>query len=144
MKILAIGILTSNMEASTSLQPDTILSPASIRDVLPSDEPQVEDEENKDLLRVYPKQCATDLLLLLSPDDRMFDSVSPINSSEQSSQISIPFSDVVLEEGVRKACVGDRILVDEEAMAFSSEFRKALLESRNEESKECDQYFVWT
>jgi len=69
--------------------------------------------------------------------------LSPINGSEQSSQISIPFSDVVLDEGVRKAAVEDRTLGDDEDMTFSSEFKKALSESRNPESKKCGQYFVW-
>jgi hypothetical protein len=134
--------MTTNMEISRTCNADNILSSTSINEVFPSDEPQVEDEESNELLRSCPKQCATDLLLLLPPNDRMFDNVSPINSSEQSSQISIPFSDVVLDEGVTKAAVGDRTQVDEEAMTFSSEFKKALSESRKPQSKKCEQYFV--
>jgi hypothetical protein len=131
------------MEISRPCNAENILSSTSIGEVFPSDEPHVEDDESNELLKACPKQCATDLLRLLSPNDRMFDTVSPINSSEQSSQISIPFSDVVFDEGVRKAAVGDRTLVDEQTMTFSSEFRKALSESRKPESKKWDQYFVY-
>jgi len=131
------------MDTSTPCLADNILSSTSTSEILLPDEPQVEQAGSAELLKDYPIQCATDLLLLLSPNDRTFDSVSPINGSEQSSQISIPFSDVVLDEGVRKAAFEDQTLGDNEDMTFSSEFRKALLESRNPKSKKCDQYFVW-
>jgi len=131
------------MEISTPCHADNILSSTSTREVFLSDEPQFEHAGSAELLKDYPIQCATDLLLLLSPNDLTFDSVSPINGSEQSSQISIPFSDVVLDEGVRKVAVEDRTLGDDEDMTFSSEFKKALSESRNPESKKCGQYFVW-
>lgn len=131
------------MEISTPRHADNILPSTSASEVLLSDAPQIEHAGSAELLKDYPIQCATDLLLLLSSNDRIFDSVSPINGSEQSSQISIPFSDAVLDEGVRKAAVEDRTLGDDEDMTFSSEFKKALSESRNPESKKCDQYFVW-
>ena len=131
------------MEISKPCLAEHILSATSTSEHLLSDEPQVEHARSAELLKDYPIQCATDLLLLLSPNDRTFDSVSPINGSEQSSQISIPFSDVVLDEGVRKVAVEDRTLGDDEDMTFSSEFKRALSESRNPESKKCGQYFVW-
>lgn len=131
------------MEISTPRQADNILSSTSTSEVLLSEEPQVEDAGSAELLKDYPIQCATDFLLLLSPNDHTFDSVSTINGSEQSSQISIPFSDVALDEGVRRAAVEDRTMGDDEDMTFSSEFKKALSESRNPESKKRDQYFVW-
>jgi hypothetical protein len=130
------------MDISTPCLAENILCATSTNELLLSDEPQVEHAGSAELLKDYPIQCATDLLLLLSPNDRTFDSVSPINGSEQSSQISIPFSDVVLDEGVRKAAVEDRTLGDDEDMTFSSEFKRALSESRNPESKKCGQYFV--
>lgn len=130
------------MEISTPCYADNILSSTSTREVFLSNEPQFEHAGSAKLLKDYPIQCATDLLLLLSPNDRTFDSLSPINGSEQSSQISIPFSDVVLDEGVRKVAVEDRTLGDDEDMTFSSEFKKALSESRNPESKKYGQYFV--
>jgi hypothetical protein len=131
------------MEISTPCHADSILPSTSACEILLSDEPQIEHAGSADLSKEYPVQCATDLLLLLSPNDRTFDSVSPIDGSEQSSQISIPFSDAVLDEGVRKAAASDRTLDDDEDMTFSSEFKKALSESRSPESKKCDQSFVW-
>jgi hypothetical protein len=131
------------MQISTPCHADSILPSASACEVLLSDKPQIEHAGSAELSKEYPLQCATDLLLLLSPNDRTFDSLSPINGSEQSSQISIPFSDAVLDEGVRKAAVSDRTLGDDEDMTFSSEFKKALLESWSPEGKKCDQYFVW-
>jgi len=130
------------MDISTPCLADNIVSSTSTSEALLSDERQVEHAGSAELLKDYPMQCATDLLLLLPPNDRTFDSVSPINGSEQSSQISVPFSDVVLDEGIRKAAVEDRTLGDDEDMTFSSEFKKALSESRNPESKKCGQYFV--
>jgi hypothetical protein len=130
------------MDISTPCLADNILSSTSTNEALFSDERQVEHAGSAELLNDYPIQCATDLLLLLPPNDRTFDSVSPINGSEQSSQISVPFSDVVLDEGVRKPAVENRTLGDDEDMTFSSEFKNALSESRNPESKKYGQYFV--
>ena len=131
------------MEMSTPCHADNIFPSTSTSEVLLTVEPQFEKAVSAELFKDYPIQCATDWLLLLSANDRTFDSVSPINDSEQSSQISIPFSDVVLDEGIRKAAVKDRKLGDDEDMTFSSEFKKALSESRNPESKKCDEHFVW-
>jgi hypothetical protein len=105
------------------------LSRAAVSDICPSDELQPEEEAGSELLRCGKMQCATDLLVLLSPSDRVFDTVSPLNGSDQSSQISIPFSDVAEDECLRKASARDRTWVNEEAMAFSFEFKKAVTES---------------
>jgi hypothetical protein len=80
-------------------------------------------------------QCATDLLVLLTAEDHVFDTTSSLTGSDQSSQLSMPFSDVAEDDCLRNASARHRPSVDGEAMAFSSEFKKALTESRDPASK---------
>jgi hypothetical protein len=94
-----------------------------------------EQEAGKEVPRYGEMQCATDLLVLLTAEDPVFDTVSSLTGSDQSSQLSLPFSDVAEDDCFRNASARHRTSVDGEVMAFSSEFKKALMESRDPASK---------
>lgn len=126
------------MNASSHYRADSRLSQATVSNFCPSDVLQFEEEAGSDVPRCGKMQCATDLLVLLPASDRVFDTVSPLNGSDQSSQVSLPFSDVAEDECLRKASARNRKPVDEEVMEFSSEFKRALKESRGPASKLSD------
>lgn len=123
------------MDASTPRRADCRLSPATVSDFNAPDMLQAEEEAGSKVPGCDILQCATDLLVLLPASDRVFDTVSPLNGSDQSSQVSIPFSDVAEDECLRRVSARNRTSVDGEVMAFSSEFKKALTESRDPASK---------
>jgi hypothetical protein len=77
------------------------------------------------MLRCGPIQCATDLLLFRDG------SFSPLNSSDSSSHISLPFSD----ECLRKASARDRTVAIQEPTATSPEFKTFMAESTDLGSK---------
>lgn len=107
------------METSTPRYGDRLLTPISISDLLsPLDELRSPTST--------PLQSAADLLVLLSPSDRVFES-SP-STSDLSSIISIPFSDPVPAEYLRKEAARAQRLVNEELMTFSPEYKRAMVE----------------
>lgn len=123
------------MDASTPRRADCRLSPVTVSDFYAPDVLEAEEEADSEVPRCGKLQCATDLLVFLPASDRVFDTVSPLNGSDQSSQVSIPFSDVAEDECLRKVSARNRTSVDGEVMAFSSEFKQALMESRGPASK---------
>ena len=113
------------METSTPRHGDSLLTPSSMSDLLsPLDELESSSP---------PLQSAADLLILLSPSDHVFESSPSI--SDLSSIISIPFSDPVPDECMRKEVARDQRLVREELMAFSSEYQRAMAEIKEEKRK---------
>jgi hypothetical protein len=123
------------MDPCTRRLADSRLPPATVNNVCPPDSLHPEQEAGKEIPRYGEMQCATDLLVLLTTEDHVFDTVSSLTGSDQSSQLSMPFSDVAEDDCLSNVSAGHRTSVDGEVMAFSSEFKKALMESRDPASK---------
>jgi hypothetical protein len=131
------------MDASTRHRADNRPSPSTVSDFSSPNALQPEQEAGKEVPGCGGVRCATDLLVLLSASDCVFDNTSSLIGSDQSSQLSMPFSDVAEDECLRNASTMHRTSVDGEVMAFSSEFKRALIEARGPTSKLSSVPYIW-